>query len=275
MDLRTPQHLFQSLLPQLTTARDKVFELSGLLMQHHTAAPALVSLWFDTLNATSDDKKRQALLYVMNDVVIKTSRSSEQQTEYLQAFSDVLDNVIACLVVGKNELLLEEVRQMVLVWEDGKNCVFAPQYTSRLKAKVAEAISAVLDEKSGASVIQNFELTEMLRKVEGSRASLEPLAAKVEKLSQYSTHPRRMPSNSHAEPEKLRDLRASIQQFQEKCERLLAERTSALLRLSQELQVQYEIYNSFETRAQELYASIDSKDSLDQDKRRSPYPRFS
>lgn len=269
----SPQ-LFQSLLPQLTTARDKVFQLSGLLMQHHTAARTLVSLWFDALNSTHDDKKRQALLYVMNDVIIKTSRSSEQQTEYLQAFSEVMDNVIACLVVGRNELLLEEVRQMVLVWEDGKNCVFAPQYTNHLKLKVTEAISTVLDEKSGAHVIQNFEVTRLLRKIEDDRDALEPLAEKVEKLSQYSTHPRRMPSKFHSEPEKLKDLRICLQQFQEKCERQLTERTAALLRLSQELQSQYQVYNSFETRAQELSSSIDSKDSLDQGNRRSPYPRL-
>jgi len=274
MDPRAPQQLFQALLPHLTTARDKVFELSALLMQHHTAAPALVTLWFETLNSTQDDKKRQALLYVMNDVVIKTSRASEQ-TEYLQAFSEVMDNVIACLVVGKNELLLEEVRQMVLVWEDGKNCVFAPQYTGRLKVKIAEAITAVLDEKSGASVIQNFELTQLLRKIESNRDSLEPLAEKVEKLSQYSTHPRRLPSKSHLEPEKLRELRTCLQHFQEKCERLLTERTSALLRLSQELQSQYEVYNAFEVRTQELYTSIDSKDCLAQGNRPSPYPSLS
>lgn len=274
MDSRVPQQLFLSLFTHLTTARDKVFELSALLMQHHAVAADLVALWFETLNTTQDDKKRQALLYVMNDVVIKTSRASEQ-TEYLQAFSEVMDNVIACLVVGKNELLLEEVRQMVLVWEDSKNCVFAPQYTGRLKMKIAEAISAVLDEKSGANVIQNFELTQLLRKIEGNRDSLEPLAEKVEKLSQYSTHPRRLPSKSHTEPEKMRELRTCLQQFQEKCERLLADRTSALLRLSQELQSQYEVYNSFEVRVQELYTSIDSKDSLAQGNRPSPYPSLS
>lgn len=267
MDSSSPQTLFTSLLPQLTTARDKVFELSGLLMRHQPAAQSLVSLWFEALNTTVEDKKRQALLYVMNDVVIKTARSSDQQTEYLQAFSEVMDNVIACLVVGKNELLLEEVRQMVLVWEDEKNGVFAPQYTSRLKGRVAEAINAVLDEKSGANAIQNFELTRRLRKIEGDREALEPLAEKVEKLSHYSTHPRRLPSNSHSEPEKLRDLRTSLLQFQEKCERQLAERSSALLSLSQELQSQYEVYNSFETRALELYTSIDSKDSLAQGSR--------
>ena len=267
MDSSSPHTLFRSLLPQLTTARDKVFELSGLLMQHQSVAQSLVSLWFEALNTTNEEKKRQALLYVMNDVVIKTARGSDQQIEYLQAYSEVMDNVIACLVVGRNELLLEEVRQMVLVWEDEKNSVFAPQYTSRLKGKVAEAITAVLDEKSGAHAIQNFELTRVLRKIEGEREALEPLAEKVEKLSHYSTHPKRMPSNPYSEPEKLRDLRTSLLQFQDKCERQLAERTSALVRLSQELQSQYEVYNSFETREQELYTSIDSKDLLAQGNR--------
>ena len=267
MDSSTPHQLFRTLLPQLTTARDKVFELSGLLMQHHSAAQSLVTLWFETLNTTSEDKKRQALLYVMNDVVIKTARGSDQQTDYLQAFSEVMDNVIACLVVGRNELLLEEVRQMVLVWEDEKNGVFAPQYTSRLKVRVVEAIGAVLDEKSGAHVIQNFELTRMMRKIETDREALEPLAEKVEKLSHYSTHPRRLPSTPHSEPEKLKDLRTSLLQFQDKCERQLSERTSALLTLCEELQTQYQVYNDYEARAQDLSSSIDSKDLIDKGSR--------
>lgn len=268
MNDSSPQQLFRAFLPQLTTARDKVFELSSLLMLHQSAAQSLVSLWFESLNTTSEDKKRQALLYVMNDVVIKTARGSDQPPDYLQAFSEVMDSVIACLVVGRNELLLEEVRQMVLVWEDEKNSVFAPLYMSRLKGKVAEAISTVLDEKSGASVMQNFDLTRMIRKVEIDREALEPLAEKVEKLSHYSTHPRRLPSNSHSEPSKLHDLRISLQEFQEKCECQLAAGSSALLSLCQELQTQYLVYNAYEARALRLSCSL-SKDLIDKGDRPS------
>ena len=262
---RAPQEQhFLSLLPHLTTARDKIFEMSGVMLQYHVHAPALVGLWFQELNSTKDEKKRQGLLYVMNDVIIKTSRGNDAQTEYLQAFSEVMDNVIACLVVGKNELLLEEVRKMVLVWEDSKNCIFAPQYTSHLKTKIMEAINTVLDEKSGAHVIQNFELTRMLRKIEVEHEALEPIAEKVEKLSHYATHPRRMPSNSHSEPEKMKELRTHLLQYKEKCERQLAERTAALLQLCKELQTHYEVYNSFVDREQELGLNIDSKSMRDQ-----------
>lgn len=260
----SPEQHFNSLLPHLTTARDKIFEMSGVLMQYHMHAPALVALWFQELNSCKDEKKRQALLYVMNDVIIKTSRTSDTRTEFLQAFSEVMDNVIACLVVGKNELLLEEVRKMVLVWEDSKNCIFAPQYTNHLKTKIMEAISTVLDEKSGAHVIQNFELTRTLRKIEVEHEALEPIAEKVEKLSHYAAHPRRMPSKPHSEPEKLKELRTHLQQYKEKCEKQLAERTAALLQLCKELQAQYQVYNSFVDREQELGLNIESKSMRDQ-----------
>jgi hypothetical protein len=231
------------------------------MLQHHASAQSLVALWFQELNSTKDEKKRQGLLYVMNDVIIKTSRNSETQMEYLQAFSEVMDNVIASLVVGKNELLLEEIRKMVLVWEDSKNCIFAPQYTSHLKTKIMEAINTVLDEKSGAHVIQNFELTRLLRKIEIEHEGLEPIAEKVEKLSHYSNHPRRMHSKCYAEPEKLKELKVQLQQYKDRCEKQLADRTAALMLLARELQSQYDMYNSFMGREQELSLNIDSKDS--------------
>ena len=251
MESAAVEHSFRSLAAGLSTARDKVMELSSLMLQWHNHAPKFVSLWLDSLLALDEDKKRQGLLYVMNDVVIKTSRGGD--AEYLQAFPAVMDEVIDCLVAGGNELLLEELRKMVLLWEDSKNCIFAPQYTATLRGKIMTAITTVMEEKSGASVIQASELTRSLRSIELAHEAMEPVAETCEKLSRYASH--RSTSTSSLEPDKVKELRTSLIQYVSKCEQELKDRSAALMRLATELQSQYEVYNRYESRVYSLHPS--------------------
>lgn len=249
MENAAVEQTFRSLAAGLSTARDKVMELSSLMLQWHRYAPKFVSLWLDSLIALREDKKRQGLLYVMNDVVIKTCRGGD--TGYLQAFPEIMDEVIECLVEGGNELLLEELRKMVLLWEDSTNSIFATQYTSALRGKIMTAITTVMEEKSGTSVIQAFELTRSLRSIELAHEAMEPVAETCEKLSRYVSH--RSHSTSHIEPEKTKELRANLIQYVSKCEQELKDRSAALIHLATELQTQYEIYNRYEDRARSLH----------------------
>lgn len=248
MENAAAEQTFRSLAGGVSTARDKVMELSSFMLQWHMHASEFVRFWLDSLSSVQEDKKRQGLLYVMNDVIIKTARSDH--AEYLQAFPEVMDDVINCLVQSGNELLLEELRKMVFLWEDSKNCIFAGQYTSQLRSKIMIAISAVMEDKSGAGVIQTFELTRSLRSIELAHEAMEPIAEACEKLARYAHH--RSHSTSHSEPEKTKELRSNLIQYVSKCEQELKDRSAALLRLASELQAQYEVYNNYEVRIQSL-----------------------
>lgn len=213
---------FETLVPTLTTARDKVYEVSSLFLAHPKSARALVAAWLHALTSTQDDRKRQSLLYVLNDVVVKSSRGPD--SEYLQAFSEVMDGVIGALAAVRQELLLEELRKMALVWEDCR--VFAAPYTLALKTRIMEAISSVLDEKSGAHAIQTYDLTRFLRKIEQ-----EAVEHNTEKLLR----------KHYAEGDK--EVRTALALVRDKCERQLADRTAAVMMLSRELRKQFEEYN--------------------------------
>ena len=224
---------FEAMVDTLTTAREKVFEAASLFLSNAKQAREMVAAWFRVLAAVQDDRKRVSLLYVMNDVVIKTSRS--QDSDYLQAFSEAMDSVIVCLAAARQELLLEELRKMVLVWEDGK--IFAQQYAGTLKSRIMEAIGNVLDEKSGAHAVQTYDLTRFLKQIEVETEAVETAG---DKLTHFLTHPKKQLSTLHTEPEKLKEVKISLAQYREKCEKQVSDRTVAVMMLAREMRRQFE-----------------------------------
>ena len=113
---------FLDSLKSLSTAKDKIFEISSVMINHKTNYSAsLVSVWLKEFQSLKDEKKRLAMLFVMNDAIIKSSKESRGD-EYVKEFPKVIGDVIQSLADFKSEFLLEELRKIVMVW---KHCLFA------------------------------------------------------------------------------------------------------------------------------------------------------
>lgn len=225
----------QALMVSLTPAKDQVCALAQVMLQ--CPAASAVPAWLQELGS-AEERKRLGLLFVMNEVMLRTAQSTDMQ--YLQAFAEILDRTIETLAKEKQEKLLEELRKMVLVWED--NRIFSLQFSTDLKTKLLTALNTVLDERSGAHLVQTFPVTRLLRQIEQAGEGLEPIDQKVKGLAQFLSQPRKR--NSQSDTEKVRELGANLKQYREQCERHLAAHITAIMLLTRELQAQYALYSN-------------------------------
>jgi hypothetical protein len=108
------------------------------------------------------------MLYVMNEVIIK-NESPGVGDEYLQAFSKVHSDVIENLVQCKSDELVNLFQQLVQIW-DSKS-LYIKDYIKRLNEHLRDALNAILNERTGATVIQQFEITKQLEALEYQKKS--------------------------------------------------------------------------------------------------------
>jgi hypothetical protein len=231
---------FLDSLKSLSTAKDKIFEISSIMLNHQSShAEELVALWLKEFNSLKDERKRLAMLFVMNDAIIKSSKETRTD-EYVKEFPKVMQDIIHSLVEFKSELMLEEFRKIVMVWENPAAMLYVPQYTSQLKADIQEGINAIQDDRTGASVIQEFMITKRLKELENKHEANLELAKRVEALTE--------------KPIALKDLGISnfIEDYREKCEDELVERSEILLELGEMLEKEYKIYCGFNERIEEI-----------------------
>ena len=62
--------------------------------------------------------------------------------------------------------------------------IYVAQYTSQLKINIQDAINAVQDDRTGASVIQEFDITQKLSLLENKHENNLELAKRVEGLTE-------------------------------------------------------------------------------------------
>lgn len=241
---------FLDSLRGLSTAKDKIFEISSIMLNHKSDfAPALVSLWLKEFQSLKDEKKRLAMLFVMNDAIIKSSKESRAD-EYVKEFPKIMSDIIHSLVEFKSELLLEEFRKIVMVWENPAALLYVPQYTSQLKADIQEGINAIQDDRTGASVIQEFPITKKLKDLENKHEANLELAKRVEGLTDKP--------NAWKMPEIIN----FIEDYKEKCEDELVERSEILLELADLLEKEHKLYSTFQDRIEEIKNSLEYNPNL-------------
>ena len=68
--------------------------------------------------------------------------------------------------------------------------IYVAQYTSQLKINIQDAINAVQDDRTGASVIQEFDITQKLSLLENKHENNLELAKRVEGGGHASIHER-------------------------------------------------------------------------------------
>lgn len=228
-----------STLQGLSTAKDKIFEISRIMIAFQkSSAREMVNTWLREFINYKDDKKKLALLYVMNDVMLKSS-SENRGEEYLHEFSQIMDDIIAHLTEARLDSILEEMRRIVMVWEEPKTSIFVPQYTARLRAQIHDAVNQVLDDKSGASVIHNFEMTQMLASIEGRNENIRNLSKRLDHICAMLDHPQQKDRWNFTDSKQL------LEDFRGKCEQEILERTKALMYLSSLVQEEYGKYANF------------------------------
>ena len=106
---------FLDALISLSTAKDKIFEISNIMLAHQSNfSKQMVSLWFKEFSSLKEEKKKLAMLFVMNDSLIKSIRDSKGD-EYLKEFPLVMNDIIQVLIEYKSEYLLEELRKIIMV----------------------------------------------------------------------------------------------------------------------------------------------------------------
>jgi hypothetical protein len=236
---------FLDSLRGISTAKDKIFEISSIMLNYQSShAGQIVSLWLKEFNSQKDERKRLGLLFVMNDAIIKSSKESRSD-EYVKEFPKIMQDIIHSLVEFKSELLLEEFRKIVMIWENPAAMLYVPQYTSQLKAEIQEGINAIQDDRTGASVIQEFTITKRLKELENKHEANLELAKRVEALTE--------------KPLAFKDLGITnfIEEYREKCEDELVERSEILLELGDLLEKEYKIYCGFNERIEEIRNSIE------------------
>ena len=224
----------QTLIHSLTPAKDQVCAFAQVTLQ--CQASSVVPIWLQEFSS-SEERKRLSLLFVMNEVILRTAQSTDMQ--YLQAFAEVLEPTIEALMREKQDKLMEELRKMVLVWED--NRIFSLQFSTDLRTKLLIAINTVLDERSGAHLVQTFPVTRLLREIEQAGEALEPIDQKVKGLSQFLSQPRKC--KFHSDPGKMKEMCCNLKAYREQCERQLAAHITAIMLLTKELQAQYALYS--------------------------------
>ena len=236
---------FLDSLRGLSTAKDKIFEISNLMISHQSASgKQITALWLKEFQSLKDEKKKLAMLFVMNDALIKSIRDTRGD-EYLKEFPLIMNDVIQSLVEFKNEFLLEELRMIIMVWEKPGSLLYVSQYTSQLKVNIQDAINAVQDDRTGASVIQEFEITQKLNALEAKHEANLELANRVEGITNKTVSWRRA------------EIISQLEEYREKCEDELVERSNMLIELAELLESEYALYASFPERLEEINNSLD------------------
>ena len=229
---------FLESLKGLSTAKDKIFEISNLMISHQsTSAKKLTTLWLKEFQSLKEEKKRSAMLFVMNDTLLKSIRDTRGE-EYLKEFPLIMNDLIQSLIDFKSEYLLEELRKIIMVWEKPGTLLYVSQYTFLLKANIQDAINAVQDDRTGASVIQEFEITNKLSALEIKHEANLELAKRVEGLTE-------------------KHLTSQLEDYKEKFEEELVERSNILIELAELLEKEYKIYTDFPERLEEIKNSLD------------------
>jgi CID domain len=232
-------------LKSLSTAKDKIFEISNIMLSHQSAnSKEMVSLWLKEFQSLHEEKKKLAMLFVMNDTLIKSIRDSRGD-EYLKEFPLVMNDIIHSLIEFKSEYLLEELRKIVMVWEKPGTLIYVLQYTSSLKSSIQDAINAIQDDRTGASVIQEFDITKKLTNIENKHESNLELAKRVESLTEKTL------------AWKKNEIISQLEDYKEKCEEELIERSNVLMELSEMLEREYQIYIAFPEKIEEIKNSLD------------------
>ena len=184
------------------------------------------------------------MLFVMNDALLKSIRDTRGD-EYMKEFPLIMNDVIQSLVEFKNEFLLEELRKIIMVWEKPGTLLYVSQYTSQLKVNIQDAINAVQDDRTGASVIQEFEVTKKLNALEAKHEANLELAKRVEAITDKSLSWRKS------------EIISQLEEYREKCEDELVERSNVLVELAELLEAEYALYASFPERLEEIKRSLD------------------
>jgi hypothetical protein len=213
---------FLSSLVDLSTTKEKVYEVADIMCDHqHTHAATFTQLWLANLNKTKDERKKLAMLYVMNEVIIRNSRAGKGE-EYLKAFSDLMDEVLSALTQCRSEALFDELRQIVLLWEDPENTVFIPTFTSKLRSDIERAKNFIIDERTGANIVQQFDLTQRLAALETKSEEQRYLREQVDDIVEAG--------------KASGDLEGYLQAYKQKCEDQLVERSNLIIELSKLLE---------------------------------------
>jgi hypothetical protein len=220
---------FLSSLVDLSTAKEKVFEVATIMCDHQkTHASIFTQLWMTHLSKAKDERRKLAMLYVMNEVVFRSSRAGKE--EYLKAFSEHMDDVVAVLSQSKSEGLLDELRQIVLVWEDPDNTIFIPTFTSKLRSDIERAKNFVIDERTGANIVQQFDLTRRLAALEAKNEEHRYLREHIDDILEAGRA--------------SGDLEGYLEDFKVKCEDQLIERSNLIVELSKLLEAEVLDYTS-------------------------------
>lgn len=221
---------FLSSLVDLSTTKEKIFEVAGIMIDHQkTHASSFTQLWLSHLSKARDERRKQAMLYVMNEVVFRSSRAGKGE-EYLKAFSEVMDEVVTTLTQSKSEALLDELRKIVLVWEDPENTIFIPTFTSKLRSDIERAKNSVIDERTGANIVQQFDLTRRLAALETKGEEHRYMLEHIDNILEAGRA--------------SGDLDGYLQEFRVKCEDQLVERSNLIIELSRMLEAEVQSYSS-------------------------------
>lgn len=223
---------FSSSILSISTAKDKVLEISGIMLENQESSSSiLTSLWLEEFIKQKETKKKTAFLYVMNDLL---HRGVKEGNQYLSEFSNIFEDIIRHLVDIMSESLLEELRQIVCIWERPDKLIYIPEFISQIKESIQAGIYSVIDKKTGIELIQLFEVTQKLASAE---CLTESNLKQAEKIDSILLHQKK---HSKWTNDEIRDI---LKSFQEKCEDELVERSNLLMDLSYMLQDQYEKYS--------------------------------
>mmetsp|Transcript_16472 Transcript_16472/g.29707 ORF Transcript_16472/g.29707 Transcript_16472/m.29707 type:complete len:231 (+) Transcript_16472:731-1423(+) len=215
---------FLSSLVDLSTAKEKIYEVAGIMIDHQkTHAATFTQLWLTHLGKAKDERRKLAMLYVMNEVVFRNSRAGKGE-EYLKAFSEVMDEVVNILTQSKSENLLDDLRKIVLVWDEPENSIFIPTFTSKLRSDIERAKNFVIDERTGANIVQQFDLTRRLSALETRGEEHRYMLEHIDNILEAG----RATGN----------LEGYLEEIKEKWEDQLVERSNLMIELSKLLEAE-------------------------------------
>lgn len=227
---------FLESLHGLSKARDKVYEISNTMLSFKNNARQLVAIWLREFKTNNDENKRAALLYIMNDVLIKSAINGNTEI-YLKEFTTLFDDILKTMIEARSESLIEEFRKIVMVWEKPETQIFVPQFTAQLKISISEAVNQIQDDKSGASVIQEFELTRKLASLESKHEENLELAKQLDSLCKVIDQSTVAWNTS--------EIKSQLFELRAKCEVELIERSSLMMEMSELLEEEYQKYINF------------------------------
>ena len=140
--------------------------------------------WFNALIGTEDEDMKISLLFVMNEVIMKGLKAGAGQ-EYLGGFSGKMEDIIQHLTEDMKEAALEDIRRILVIWEC--NGVFTAEFTDAMKAKAMEGLGSTVYKRSGAKIIEDYEITKKLATLENLKKMNTQLCANVESAKEDQT----------------------------------------------------------------------------------------